>query len=95
MKCRRELQYCGDQHERDGERERGGEVAFARNLQVVLRHQRRVLPLRHPSLQNEMGFLDLRRFRGIVFSINLRKISHTKLFACLFSVSYSKYLYYL
>ena len=64
LQRRRKLQHSGDQHERDGERERRGEVALARNIQVLLRHQRRVLPLRHPSLQNEMGFLDLRRFRG-------------------------------
>ncbi len=64
FQCRRELQHGRDQHERDGERERRGEVVVARDLQVVVRHQRRVLPLRHSSLQDEVGVLDIRFVGG-------------------------------
>jgi hypothetical protein len=44
-----ELQHGRDQHQRDGQRQRRGQVVVPRDLQVLLRHQRRVLPLRHPG----------------------------------------------
>lgn len=43
-----------------------GRLAESRHFPQLVRHQRRVFPVRLAELQDEMGFLDLRRIPGIL-----------------------------
>lgn len=59
------VQFGGDQHERDSEPHGGSGLAEPRHLPQLMRHRRRVLPVRHSELHDEVGLVDLRRIPGL------------------------------
>ena len=57
LQCRCKLQPCSDQHQRDGERERRGEVVVSRNLQVILWHLGRIFSIWYSGISDKTQFL--------------------------------------